>query len=283
MTQLFQTILNNPWFERIINCIIIYSGIQLGIETFPEAQEVYGIWFDLIDDIIMFIFAIELFIRLGAQEFNLKRFLGNGWNVLDALVVILPLIPIQGHYQTFSKAIRVFRILRLLRMIPELQLLMQSISGSIRYIISISLLLGLFFYAYSVAGVVIFGGNDVLHFHDLSTSMITMFRVVTLEDWTDIMYINMFGCDVYGYEIKTELCTKPQAYPIESAFFFISFVCLGTMIFLNLFIAVIVESIGAIRESKRDEELESENREILQDLDSLSRQLQELRKRISNE
>ena len=216
--NLFKTIVNNRWFEPVVNCIIIYSGIQLGIETFPEAHDAYGLWFDLIDDIIMYIFAFELFIRLGAHDFKPAKFFKNGWNILDALVVILPLLPIPGHYQTFSKAIRVFRILRLLRHIPELRVLIESIAGSFRYILSISLLLGLFFYAYSVAGVVIFAQNDVLHFRDLSTSMITMFRVVTLEDWTDVMYINMFGCDVYGYEIKKEHAPCLRLIPLSQLF-----------------------------------------------------------------
>ena len=188
MISLCRKIVHHNLFEKIVNTVIVCSGLQLGLETFPETHQIYGHWFDTIDNGIMIIFAIELFLRMGALGFKPKPFLKNGWNILDFLVVVLPLLPISGHYQTFAKAIRVFRILRLLRLIPELKLLMQSISGSARYIISISILLGLFFYAYSVAGVVMFGKNDVVHFHDLATSMLTMFRVVTLEDWTDIMY-----------------------------------------------------------------------------------------------
>ena len=102
-----------------------------------------------------------------------------------------------------------------------------------------------------------------------------LFRVVTLEDWTDIMYINMYGCDMYTYEFKQDLCTSPQSHPLEAALFFTSFVVLGTMIILNLFIAVIVDSIGTLKslDGGPDPDL---HQAILDELAALR---QELRKR----
>lgn len=41
--------------------------------------------------------------------------------------------------------------------------------------------------------------NDPVEFKNLDTAMITLFRMSTMEDWTDIMYINMYGCMAYGY------------------------------------------------------------------------------------
>ena len=283
MIRFCRKIVHHRLFENIVNTVIVFSGIQLGLETFPETHKIYGSWFDAIDNSIMIIFACELLMRIGAVGFNPHLFLKNRWNVLDLLVVVLPLLPITGHYQTFAKAIRVFRILRLLKLIPELKLLMQSITGSARYILSISILLGLFFYAYSVAGVVMFGKNDVVHFHDLATSMLTMFRVVTLEDWTDIMYINMYGCNTYGYEVNPELCITPEGHPLEAALFFVSFVCLGTMIILNLFIAVIVESISAVKMAKSgaEEETIATDKDLLRQLHEVSAQLDRIKQNIS--
>ena len=71
--------------------------------------------------------------------------------------------------------------------------------------------------------------------------MLSLFRVVTGEDWTDVMYIQMYGCDAYplpgGF---TEMCTSPVAYPVFGALFFVSFMFLGSLIILNLFIGVIM-------------------------------------------
>jgi voltage-gated sodium channel len=79
--------------------------------------------------------------------------------------------------------------------------------------------------------------------------MLSLFRVVTLEDWTDIMYINMYGCDQYGYSDTSELCITPSASPLGAALFFVSFVLLGTMIILNLFIGVIMTGMEEAKQS----------------------------------
>ena len=118
----------------------------------------------------------------------------------------------------------------------------------------VSVLLFLLFYIYSVAAVFFFGKNDPVHFADLQTSFLTMFRVVTLEDWTDVMYINMFGCENYGYGGSEVHCVASQGNPLFAALFFVSFVLLGTMIFLNLFIGVIMNGMDEARLEQLEEE-----------------------------
>jgi len=116
----------------------------------------------------------------------------------------------------------------------------------------VSILLLLLFYIYAVAGVFFFGDNDPIHYSDLQTSMLSLFRVVTLEDWTDIMYINMFGCENYGYDGNMDLCLNSTPQSALSITYFVSFVLIGTMIFLNLFIGVIMEGMD---EAKADMQL----------------------------
>jgi voltage-gated sodium channel len=88
--------------------------------------------------------------------------------------------------------------------------------------------------------------------------MLSLFRVVTLEDWTDIMYINMYGCDNYGYDNIKNLCNKPDASPLGAAMFFVSFVLLGTMIILNLFVGVIMTGMDEAKESLMREKFEKQ-------------------------
>ena len=85
--------------------------------------------------------------------------------------------------------------------------------------------------------------------------MLSLFRVVTLEDWTDIMYINMFGCENYGYDGAMDLCTNSVANSTVSVSFFVSFVLIGTMIFLNLFIGVVM---NGMEEAKNEMLLEEQ-------------------------
>ena len=103
----------------------------------------------------------------------------------------------------------------------------------------------------------LFGANDPVHFGGLWTSMLSLFRVVTLEDWTDVMYLQMFGSDVYeGYNQSVEGQTVvPKAQPFLGAFYFVSFVLVGTMFMLNLVIGVIINGMDEAQKEVADRRL----------------------------
>ena len=73
------------------------------------------------------------------------------------------------------------------------------------------ILLFLLFYVYGAMAVFLFGENDPIHFRNLQTSILSLFRVVTLEDWTDVMYINMYGSNAYGYSAEDLAKWNPSA------------------------------------------------------------------------
>ena len=58
----------------------------------------------------------------------------------------------------------------------------------------IAIILFIFFYVFAIIGMIMFKENDPWHFGTLHISLLTLFRCATLEDWTDVMYINMHGC-----------------------------------------------------------------------------------------
>ena len=70
--------------------------------------------------------------------------------------------------------------------------------GGMKSISYIVLLLSLIFYLFAISGMMIFKKNDPFHWHSLPIAMMTLFRISTLEDWTDIMYMSIFGCDEYN-------------------------------------------------------------------------------------
>ena len=149
----------------------------------------------------------------------------------------------------------------------------------------VGVLLGLLFYIYGVMAVFLFGHNDPLHFGTLHLSMLSLFGIVTLEGWTDIMMINIHGCDhpMYGYGPELG-CTNPQGMGVWAAIFFISFVLIGTMIVLNLFIGVIMNSMDEVRneqdleqrlarQAKGESLLEDDIKDIHTQLDTIRHQL----------
>ena len=151
----------------------------------------------------------------------------------------------------------------------------------------VSILLFLLFYVYGTLAVFFYGENDPIHFRNLQCSILTLFRVVTLEDWTDVMYINMYGSDNYGYSDADILkwTPTPSPSPLGAAIFFVSFVLIGTMIVLNLVIGVIMNSMDeSNKEMAIQQELNrrKENPEAIRDgLHDLHIKVKDLSKEMS--
>ena len=115
------------------------------------------------------------------------------------------------------------------------------------------------FYLFAIAAVSFFRENDPWHFSNIGITFVTLFRVATLEDWTDVMYINMYGCDkyqsTYAGDAATGLangadpmywCEHPKAYPLFAAVFWVIFVLISAFILLSLFIGAVTVSMGEI-------------------------------------
>ena len=148
--------------------------------------------------------------------------------------------------------------------VPRLQVIVAALLKSIPSMGYVGILLLLNFFVYAVMGVFLFRENDPVHFKDLETAMLSLFRVVTLEDWTDVMYIQMYGSDVYAYANTTGITPVPKAMPILGAAYFVSFVMLGTMIMLNLFIGVIISSMDEAQQEQSKTVLEGGGRARLE-------------------
>lgn len=100
-------------------------------------------------------------------------------------------------------------------------------------------------------GVASFRDNDPRHFSSLHVAMLTLFRCATMDDWSDLMYINMYGCDRYGYDGSfSDECTQPTAHPKLALAYFCTFVILAALCILNLFVGVILGSM-AVRGPQR--------------------------------
>jgi voltage-gated sodium channel len=241
MQAVARAIAESRRFQNTITLLIILAGILVGIETYPSMEARYGTVLHLLDKIILGAFIVEIVVKVAAEGRKPWRYFVDPWNVFDFVIVAAALLPFGGSAATVLRLLRLLRVLKLVRALPKLQLLVSALLKSIPSMAYVSLLLFLLFYVYAVAAVFMWGGNDPLHFRHLQVAMVSLFRAVTLEDWTDLMYIQMYGCDVYGYGGIEQMCTKPAASPVAGALFFVSFVLFGTMIILNLFIGVIMK------------------------------------------
>ncbi len=250
-------IVEAPWFSRFIIGVIVFAGILVGIETSPSLVTRHGVLIDLLNNAVLFIFVVEIILKMAAASPRPWRFFHDGWNVFDFLIVAVCFLPLGASFAPVLRLFRLFRVLRLVSVIPRLQVIVWALLRCLPSMFYVTILLFLVFYIYAVVGTMLFGANDPVHFGGLWTSMLSLFRVVTLEDWTDVMYIQMFGSDVYeGYNQSVEGQTViPKAQPLLGAFYFVSFVLIGTMIMLNLVIGVIINGMDEAQKEVADRRL----------------------------
>ena len=244
MTTKLKTLTESKAFGNFILGLIVFAAVIVGIETYPGVMERHGKLLHTIDKAIIWLFALEAVLKMAAGGKKWYRYFTDPWNIFDFTIVVVCFLPVNAQYAQVLRLARVLRALRLISAIPKLQLLVGSLLKSLPSMCYVGLLLLVMFYVYAVLGVFLFRDNDPVHFRNLELSMLSLFRVVTLEDWTDIMYIQMYGSDQYPFsdQDRARYEFNSVARPFVGAFYFVSFVALGTMIMLNLFIGVIIQS-----------------------------------------
>jgi voltage-gated sodium channel len=251
-----------PWFEYGIIAFILINGVILGLETSPALVEDYGALMHWGNHVILGIFILEALIKMIAVAPQIDRYFRDGWNIFDFSVIVFSLIPATGEFAMIARLARLLRVVRLISTIPELRLIVSTLVRSIPSMIHVMTLMGVIFYVYAIMGYQLFHEHDPTHWRSLGISLLTLFRVVTLEDWTDVMY------------------TAMEFHPL-SWIYFVSFVVLGTFVVINLFIAVVINNLDEAK-AERLAELQGPvtQKEILKDLRETQKALKRLEERL---
>jgi len=231
--QRLKKIDSSPLFQWSIIAVIIISALLIGAKTHDLPPQALKILIFL-DSAITVFFVIELSIRFMAFP-NKKAFFKSGWNIFDTLIVIGSLIPTGGSGVLLARLLRVFRVLRLVSMVPELRLLINALIKAIPRMGYIALLMFVIFYIYAAMGSMVFHNINETLWGDVSISMLTLFRVATFEDWTDVMYETM------------------AVHPL-SWIYYLTFIFLTAFIFLNMMVGTILEVMSEEHENFRAEQ-----------------------------
>ncbi len=211
----------NKLFELMVITIIVFSALVTGAKTY-EIGSTMSIAISWLDMFITVFFLTEIIIRLIAEP-RFFDFFKKGWNIFDFIIVTVSLIPIDGNETVLlARLLRIFRVLRLISMIPELRVLIGALIKSLPRMGYIVLMMFIIFYIYAAAGSFVFDDINPALWGNISIAMLTLFRVVTFEDWTDIMYETMVE------------------HPL-SWIFYLSFIFLTAFVFLNMMIGVILD------------------------------------------
>ena len=224
MTSIPQRIVASRSFHTTIIGVILLVGVLAGLETNAEIVASHGALLRILDTLALTAFVAEILLKIAAHGRRPLDYFRDGWNVFDFAVVVLCLLPWDSQFAVVLRLVRTLRLLRLVSALPKLQLLVGALVKSFSSMGYVGLLLSLVFYIYAITGVQLFGGHDKDHFGSLSLAFFTLFQTITLDDWK--------------FLFESAKGTSPAI----AAIYFISFILLGTMIMLNLFIGIIMNS-----------------------------------------
>ena len=249
---------NSARFNNIIQALIVTSGLLVGFETYPPFADgtPAGVVIDFLQSVILWIFVGEIVMRVASYGSRPWNYFRRGWNVFDLLIVAVCFLPLDAQFATVFRLARLLRTLRMVTILPRLQVLVGALLRSIPSLGYIGLLLGLHFYIYAVAGTFLFRANDPVHFGTLHNSTLTLFQVLTLEGWNDILTTQYNGSDAEysdAWKAMTEGQRVSEGQPLTAAIYFVSFIMLGTMIMLNLFTGVIISSMEETQAETNEE------------------------------
>ena len=242
----FDRLRSNKAFELLVISVIIISALLIGVKTYPMPPLVERT-IVILDWGITFFFMMEIFVRfLGEPE--KKRFFHNGWNIFDTLIVVVSLIPIQdSELALIGRLVRIFRVLRMVSIIPELRTLLNSLMAAMPQLGYVLLMMFIIFYIYAAVGSTFFASINPDLWGDIAISMLTLFRVMTFEDWTDVMYETM------------------AVYPF-SWVFYLSFIFLSAFAFLNMIIGIVVNVLEEEHQKQAFEEAQAAGEPTLVEL-----------------
>ncbi len=174
------------------------------------------------------------------------------------------LIPLESSNLVFiGRLLRIFRVMRLISFIPELRVLLNALVTSLPRLGYLVLLMFIFFYIYGAINATLFSVINPFLWGDILRAMLTLFRVMTFEDWTDVMYEVM------------------EFYPLAWTYF-LTFIFFSAFAFLNMLIGIVVDVVN--RESQTlnlvEDEATRHKQEIMAGIQKLSDELERIRGRV---
>ncbi len=250
------------WFEMTVMAVIVVNAITLGLETWPPAMTAAGGLLSALDRAALWVFTVEIGLKLWAYR---SRFFRSGWNVFDFTIVAIAWIPAVGPLSVL-RALRILRVLRLVSVVPQMRIVVGALIGALPGMASIIAVLLLVFYISSVMATKLFGGTFPQWFGSVGESMYSLFQIMTLESWS-------MGI------VRPIMELHPYAW-----LFFVPFVVVTSFAVLNLFIALIVNSMqGAHLQDRESAEAAADRahdeREVLhQELAALRVEIERLQR-----
>jgi voltage-gated sodium channel len=231
-------IVDSDPFTYFIAAVIIANAAVLGLETYDSIDRDAGGTLEVLNDVFLGIFVVELALRFASYGRRPQDFFKNGWNVFDLVVVGAAFVPALSKNATLLRLARLARVVRIVRLLPDVRILLVAMTRSIPPMLSLAVLAGLVLYVYAMVGWLLFGDEDPERWGDIGQAMLTMFVLLTLENFPDVL--------------EDGTAIEPLSW-----IFFVSFALIAAFILLNVLIGVVINSMEEAREIEIEREREA--------------------------
>ncbi|MBD21835.1 MAG: ion transporter [Rhodospirillaceae bacterium] len=255
-------------FRYSILVIIFLNAILLGLETVPSVMTEMGDTLHKVDKIILWIFIVELVLRIYAHGF---RFFRDPWGVFDFVIVAIALAPASEQFSVL-RALRILRALRLISGVPRMRRVVEALLSAVPGIGAVAALLVLVFYVFAVIATKLFGGEFPQWFGTIGESMFSLFQIMTLESWS-------MGI------VRPVMEQFPYAWS-----FFVVFIIISSFTVLNLFIAIIVDSMQTLNADGQERTVErigivldEDTQKVSDEISRLRAEIRELRSEVARD
>lgn len=246
------SLVNKSIFNQLILLVILINSLTIGLETYPQFDVIKNIFY-LVNTIALIVFIVEAGVKIIAVLPSYKKYFFNPWDLFDFSIIVLAFVPGIGPLITVARLARLLRVLRIVRQFSELRIIIDSLMKAIPSISNVFLLLVILFYIYGVLGVHLFSSVDYYRWGTLGSSILTLFTIVTLTNW-DIVFYNALSSNPYAW------------------IFFFSFVLLGSLIVINMFVGIMVFNITESRKKKvKEVQTDLNSKQILSELKEIKR------------
>jgi voltage-gated sodium channel len=177
-------VVQSELFNNTIFFCIVVAGVLVGASTYPGMDDSAVV--AALDQVVLGFFCLEVLLKVMSEGVApYQYFVGPEWtwNNFDFLIVLfsLPILPVGGSQVAFLRLIRLMRLAKVFRKVPQLRMIMTGLIGGLKSIVYIVILLLLVFYLYAIAGIFFFRDNDPWHFRTIAVSLTSLFRLSTLS------------------------------------------------------------------------------------------------------
>ncbi len=245
-------------FQTFITVAILLNAVVLALSTYSEIDRAAGDALNVLNEVFLGIFVVELAIRLAAFGTHPGRFFRDGWNVFDFVIITAALLPgVRGSVML----LRLLRLLRIARLATVRDDMRTVLTGMKRSVPAIGTLIGLIFliiYFYAMVGWALFHEEDPQNWGTIGASALTLFTVATLEGWNEVLY-------------------RGEAIQAGAWVYFVTYVLLVSFVLINVLMAFVLNAVEHAAEPEQpNDPLAEEQAEIQVRLRALRRRLAQL-------